>query len=191
MKERFGYIFIGVLAALICVNYLYSTDIKSLLNTREWSIFTHEYSPPKNLIIPKLGINAEVESVGIETSGRMAAPKDTNNTGWLNTGTIPGEKGSAVINGHLDSLTGPAVFYNLNKLEKGDIIFVKDKKDNTLSFVVIKKEVYEDTNFPVNDVFTLEDARRLNLITCEGIFNRATKSYSQRLVIYSVLTKNQ
>ncbi len=144
----------------------------------------HVIQHPQILSIPRLGITAKIEAVGLDSVKRMDVPKDTNNVGWYKLGYKPGEVGNAVIDGHVDSLTGPAVFYNLSQLEKGDSIIIQgDNKQ--LYFIVTAKETYQYDQFPVNKVFGTSSNPRLNLITCKGTFDRLKKNYSQRLVVYT------
>jgi len=72
----------------------------------------------------------------------MDVPKDTDLTGILYPGILPGEKGNVIIDGHVDSYTGPAVFYNLKKLRPGDRIIVSDKKKHRLIYTVVSTEVF-------------------------------------------------
>jgi sortase (surface protein transpeptidase) len=149
----------------------------------------HLYSSPKTIIIPKLNLQTSIESVGLDNQGRMDVPKDPNNVGWYNLGTVPGSVGSAVIDGHLDTKTGPAVFYKLNTLSRGDVIKIIDDKNQTAEFTVTGKISYNDDNFPIDTVFSKNDTQRLNLITCDGVFNKQKQNYSNRLVVFSVLKK--
>ena len=147
-----------------------------------------EVAYPEKLIIPKLNVRANVESVGEDDSGRMDVPKDDLNVAWWKYGAKPGGLGNAVLAGHLDTKIGdPAVFYELNNLEVGDEITVKDIENNTLTFIVSAKEIYIDDSFPLDEVFGATDKTRLNLITCTGYFDRGEKNYSDRLVVYSEL----
>lgn len=145
-------------------------------------------SIPVYIEIPKIGINTNIEQVGLETSGKMGVPEGIENVGWYSLGTKPGEKGNAVIDGHLDTITGaPAVFYYLNKLEPGDLITVTDINNKKFVFNVTDKKSYEFNIFPLQDIFGESDASRLNLITCEGYFDRRSQNYSHRTVIFSEL----
>lgn len=143
---------------------------------------------PITLRIPKFGISAMVESVGMDKKGRMDVPKKDENVAWYNLGFKPGSLGSAVIAGHFDTVTGaPAVFYNLNKLTPGDQIIVTSSSGKDLIFKVTDKQLYPDASFPLQKVFNTTDKPRLNLITCDGVWNRATQNYSQRLVVFTEL----
>jgi sortase A len=145
---------------------------------------------PKILTIPKLAITAPIEFVGLDADGNMATPQNTNNVGWYKLGVAPGEKGNAVIAGHFDSETGPAVFYQLSQLAIGDEILLEDKKGTKHTFRVIRKEIYNSDQVPLAAIFGDADSAYLNLITCDGVFDKQTKNYSKRLVVYTKLIQH-
>lgn len=141
---------------------------------------------PVKLTIPKLGVIASVESVGMDKKGRMDVPKNADNVAWYNLGYKPGDKGSAVMAGHFDKVTGaPAVFYNIEKLEVGDKIIATDVKGKEITFAVTQINKYPYDSFPLQEVFGTSTKRMLNLITCEGQWNSKTKNYSHRTVVYA------
>lgn len=146
------------------------------------------YYRPVTLRLPKLGIETHIEEVGQDEKGNMDVPKKAENVGWYRLGVKPGEKGNAVIAGHLDTQTGaPAIFYKLSTLEPGDTVEIVDVYNNTLVFTVQKKVAYPTDEFPLQKVFGPSSEKMLNLITCDGTFNQSRKLYSQRLVIFSKL----
>lgn len=139
---------------------------------------------PSRLIIPKLNINANIEYVGINSNGSMAAPNNTNDVGWFDLGSLPGDKGSAVIAGHFNGNYGEsAVFSNLYKLKPGDKIYVSGSNGEVITFVVHGSRLF-DPGY-ADDVFSPNDSAHLNLITCDGVWDAVTKSYSKRLVVFS------
>lgn len=140
---------------------------------------------PETLTIPKIGVHTSVESVGLDNQGRMDVPTNVDSVAWYNLGFKPGEKGSAVVAGHLDSEAGPAVFWNLTSLQAGDEIGVEDKKGQVYYFKVTRVTTYEFDKVPLEEVFASQDKSRLNLITCGGRFNGVTRNYSHRIVAYS------
>jgi len=119
---------------------------------------------PVVMEIDKLGIASEVEPVGLAEDGRMDVPNGYWHVGWYDLGYKPGEEGSAVIAGHLDSPNGEAIFYRLGELRVGDVIEVQDDEGNWLEFEVRDKRIYKDTAFPIEEVFGETDDKRLNLI---------------------------
>jgi len=141
---------------------------------------------PVSLRIPAIDVDAPIESVGINSKGEMDTPTDPASTAWFNLGPRPGEVGSSVIDGHLDWFNGtPAVFENLSKLQKGDKLYVVDEDGTTITFVVREFGSYVQ-NQDATSVFRSVDGKaHLNLITCEGIWNQARQSYSNRLVVFA------
>jgi len=143
---------------------------------------------PHNISIPKIDVNTKVELVGLDESYNMGVPKDVDNVGWYRLGHKPGENGNAVIDGHFDSQTGPAIFYKLSELILGDKIIVKDDKGKNFIFSVIDKKSYPYNKLPLKDIFGSQSNPQLVLITCSGQFNRSTQNYSDRTVVYAILT---
>ncbi len=145
-------------------------------------------STPKTLSIPKIGVVSQVEPVGQDMQGEMDVPKSAAGVGWYNLGPKPGEVGSAVIDGHLDDIYGrPAVFWDLDRLSANDEMSVTDNAGKEYKFVVVDKQSYPFDRFPLEKVFDTNDKPRLNLITCEGVWNPASRNYSNRLVVYARL----
>lgn len=139
---------------------------------------------PVRLKIPSINIDAAIEYVGVTDKGEMDVPKDTNDVGWFNLGPRPGEMGSAVFAGHFDGVYGEdAVFTNLSKLKEGDKLYVEDDNGNSITFVVKGSRIY-DPGY-ADEVFSRNDGIYLNLITCDGVWDRSKKSFSKRLVVFT------
>lgn len=139
---------------------------------------------PVRLTIPKIKVEAAVESVGLTPQGAMGVPKKTANVAWFNLGSRPGEIGSAVIAGHYGYKNGSA-FDNLNKLRPSDKLYIQDDKGTIVTFTVREIKKYNPKD-DASDVFGSSDGKsHLNLVTCAGIWNRISKSYSKRLVIFT------
>ena len=141
---------------------------------------------PVRLKIPALKIDAAVESLGLNSVGEMDTPKGPDDVAWYKFGQRPGFTGSAVIAGHSNWYNGaPAVFDNLNKLNAGDKLYVVGDNGLTTTFVVRELRDYDQHN-DASGVFGSNDAKaHLNLITCEGIWNKKTQSFSKRLVVFA------
>ncbi len=141
---------------------------------------------PVRLTIPSIKVDALIEYVGVTSSGAMDVPKGPDNVAWYASGTRPGEKGSAVIDGHYGWKNGiPAVFDNLYKLQKGDKIQSEDEKGVITTFIVRESRSY-DPKADALDVFSSTDGKsHLNLITCEGIWSKFSRNYSKRLVVFA------
>ena len=142
---------------------------------------------PQRLHIPTLQVQAAIEQVGLDQAGNMDVPQDTNNVAWYRFGPAPGQAGNSVIAGHLDSKEGPAIFYRLGELAAGDEVIVSNSRGHLHRFRVTQVARYPFDQFPLHDVFGPTDKYRLNLITCEGVFDRGTKNYSHRIVVYTEL----
>lgn len=141
---------------------------------------------PVKLKIPKLNIDTSIESLGLTAEGDLAAPKGPDTVGWYEVGPRPGSIGSAVIDGHFGWANGkPAVFDNLHTLVRGDLLYIEDEKNDTYTFVVSElREFGPDDD--ASTVFTSSDNKaHLNLITCQGVWNKAKASYSTRLVVFA------
>lgn len=139
---------------------------------------------PIRLIIPKINVDALIEYVGVTATGVMEVPDTTINVGWFKLGPQPGERGSAVVAGHFDGKNGEAgVFMNLYRLKEGDKIYVKDNKGASIAFVVREIHIF-DPGY-ANSVFSVSESAHLNLITCDGVWDGARKSYDKRLVVFA------
>lgn len=144
---------------------------------------------PVSISIPNLGlVDVPVEHVGLDMDGKMDVPSNDDNTAWFELGYVPGAKGSAVIAAHYDKSSGePAVFYNLNSLVPGDLIYLEGDDGEDRVFEVKEKGLYPYDDFPSESVFGKSDKRMLNLITCDGTWDYLSNNYSNRLVVFSEL----
>jgi sortase A len=139
-------------------------------------------SSPAQLVIPSIGLNAEVEWVEVDQQGNLGVPSDPARTAWYQAGPAPGEQGDAVIDGHLDWTTGPAVFWRLDQLQAGDEIDVFSENGDQLRFTVTEKGHYPYDSHP-SGLFSTQGPRRLSLITCAGSWDRSQRTYLERLIV--------
>ena len=141
---------------------------------------------PASLTIPSLGVEAELEHLALRDDGTLAAPTDFGRAGWFAEGPAPGERGPAVIVGHVDSRDGPAVFYRLAELRPGDLVEV-GRTDGTVARFAVT-DTFEATKdaFPTEAVYGPTAGPTLRLITCTGAFDRAARHYLSNLVVYAV-----
>jgi len=145
---------------------------------------------PVRLIIPAIEVNAPIENVGIQANGEMGTPVQHkwNGVGWFVAGTLPGQQGSTVMDGHLDDDHGaPAVFWNLSKLRAGDSVVVMDSDNKTQRFHVIRMASYAYNQAPLQEIFGNGGGKYLNLITCAGSWSYDQQQFQQRLVVYTEL----
>lgn len=142
---------------------------------------------PVTLDIPAIGVqNAHIVEVGLEPDGAMETPKGWWDIGWYKLGPRPGQPGNSVLSGHYDSDVAPAVFWNLSRLKEGDLITVGLQDGTRKVFVVETSEVYPFNRAPLDRIFGRDTKARLNLITCNGSFDRSNANYDRRLVVYAV-----
>lgn len=141
---------------------------------------------PLRLKIPKINVDAAVDYVGRTPAGAMDVPKGPSTVAWFNLGPRPGEIGSAVMAGHYGWYNSlPAAFDRLHRLQPGDTVSVEDDQGATTTFVVRQLRTYGQQE-GATEVFSSSDGIvHLNLVTCTGVWNKAKKSYSQRLVIFT------
>lgn len=145
---------------------------------------------PVRLTIPKISVDAGFQYNGLKSDGTMEIPNNVTDVGWFTGSVHPGDKGVAVVTGHVAQIRGgvmtkSGVFKKLNELHAGDKLYVTNDKGITTTFVVRESRNY-DPQADATDVFTAkDDGTHLNLITCEGIWNQTQLSYSQRLVVFT------
>ncbi len=141
---------------------------------------------PVRLVIPKISVDATVEYVGLLASGSMGAPEGPATVGWFTAGPRPGEIGSAVIDGHFGWKNNtPAVFDDIDTLRKGDYVYVVDSAGTTVTFVVRELRIYAEAASAENVFHSTDGKAHLNIITCEGVWNAVSESYSGRLVVFA------
>ncbi|MDQ6661943.1 MAG: class F sortase [Chloroflexota bacterium] len=147
---------------------------------------------PARLLIPSIGVNASVETVGFLPNGNLgtAVRSPWDNVGWDGNGPPPGEKGSAVIDGHLDRPGGyPAVFWKLDTIHVGDSVEIVDTQGHTLHFKVTRTAQYRPEDAPLQEIFGNNQDRYLNLITCAGDWIASQHQTTLRLVVYTTEVK--
>jgi sortase (surface protein transpeptidase) len=141
-------------------------------------------SIPKRLIIPTAKVNARVVGVTVTDEGNLDVPPNLVEVGWYSPGTIPGDVGSAVLDGHVDNgAFTDGVFKHLRDVKLGDEISVVGENGQTIKFVVTESNVYQTDSFPAESVFHKYDGATIKIITCHGKWMPARKTYDQRLVV--------
>jgi LPXTG-site transpeptidase (sortase) family protein len=140
---------------------------------------------PVSLVIPSIGVTSALVHLGLTSSGALQVPPTTSVAGWYTGSPRPGSIGSAVIAGHIDSVTGPGIFFRLSQLQRGDRVYVK-RADGTLAvFEVTEVQMYAKDAFPTAAVYGAVPDPELRLITCGGTFDYATRSYLSNTVVYA------
>jgi hypothetical protein len=136
--------------------------------------------------IPAIGVDARVEALGLDRDGRVAAPVGWDDAGWFSLGPRPGQPGPAIVAGHVDSPTGPAVFHRLGELRPGATVEVRRADRTTVRFGVQRVERYPKDAFPEAEVYGPAVGPELRLITCGGAFDTTTGHYVDNVVVYAV-----
>lgn len=158
------------------------TNLRGGANVNESSM---RRSVPHQLSIPSIDVNASIGIVGLQSDGQVMVPPNTRVVSWFRYGPTPGQSGSSVILGHVDSYVGPGVFFHLRDLKAGASIQVVLADSVTATFRVIKVVQYAKANFPDSLVYGSHGGRLLNLVTCGGVFDHATGHYESNIVVFS------
>jgi hypothetical protein len=140
---------------------------------------------PVRLDIPSIGVSTNLESLGLEPDGTMQVPARWEEAGWYAGGPRPGEDGPAVIAGHVDSTTGPAVFFHLQELRAGDQVRVTRGDGSVARFVIDRLQQFPKSSFPTSLIFGPTPGPTLRLVTCGGAFDETRRSYLQNLVAFA------
>ncbi|MEU6687343.1 class F sortase [Streptomyces sp. NPDC046832] len=146
-------------------------------------------SPPDRIRIPSIRVDAPLTGLGLTRTGSLDVPPaaDENLAGWYEAGTTPGERGTAIVAGHVDNADGPAVFYGLGALARGSTIEVDRRDGGVAVFTVDAVEVYAATDFPDEKVYGAAHRPELRVITCGGGWSRGT-GYQGNVVVFAHLT---
>jgi LPXTG-site transpeptidase (sortase) family protein len=146
-------------------------------------------SAPVKIRIPGIGVDAPVMKVGRDADGTVQVPPlaEHNLTGWYQYGPSPGQRGPAVILGHVDSTTGISVFYYLKNMHAGDKVYVTLANGKVAAFAVDGLQKVAKDAFPTASVYGTAGYPILRLITCGGPFDEATGHYVDNVIVYAHL----
>jgi sortase (surface protein transpeptidase) len=142
---------------------------------------------PVRLAIPRIHVASSLERLGRARDGTVEVPRRWEVPGWYALGPRPGDPGSAVILGHVDSKRGPAVFYRLRELRPGDEIRIARADGSSVRFVVERTAKYDKQRFPTDDVYYPALAPALRLVTCGGQFNFTTGHYRSNIIVFATI----
>lgn len=138
------------------------------------------------LEIPAIEVETKVVSLQKNSDGTLETPTDYDDAGWWSGGPRPGDRGAAVITGHVDSVrSGAAVFHRLGELKRGDTVWYTSRRGERVEFEVESSERYDKDALPTKRVYGRTDGSRLRLITCTGPFDIAQGLYRDNLVVYA------
>jgi sortase (surface protein transpeptidase) len=140
---------------------------------------------PARVRIPAIGVDATVGELGLNPDRTLEVPDDVGATGWWSGGTRPGGAGPAVVVGHVDSESGPAVFYRLRDLEAGDRVDLVGADGAEVTFTVDDVATVPKDAFPTAAVYGPTPAPSLRLVTCGGEFDDETEHYRSNTIAYA------
>jgi hypothetical protein len=140
---------------------------------------------PVRVRIPAARVNSSLQQLGKAPDGTIQVPTNFEQAGWYAEGPRPGQPGPAVLLGHVDSKSGPAVFYHLRRLKPGTPVYVDREDGSTVSFRVTALAQMPKTMFPTDLVYGPTLQPSLRLVTCGGIFDRATSNYLDNVIVYA------
>lgn len=169
-----------------------TTEVESTTTTTLGSttttIYYHPIENPVGLVIPSVQLEANVRNVGILPDGSMEVP-GYQTVGWFSVGPAPGEKGAAVLVGHVSWKGQKGVFFGLKSLRKGDTIAVYDLSGDCAIFIVDEVEVVLKTELPTDKIWVRTQEPLLRLVTCGGEFDKSTGHYLSNVIVYAHLEK--
>jgi hypothetical protein len=142
-------------------------------------------APPRWIRIPAIGVSASVVALGLNADRTLEVPRWWADAGWYTGGPKPGERGPAVIAGHVDSTSGPAVFYRLGELRRGALVRIRRSDHSSVRFRVEGVERWPKDRFPTRRVYGRTARSTLRLITCGGAFDKATGHYLDNVIVYA------
>jgi Sortase domain len=150
-------------------------------------------SPPTRLTIQKIGVNAPFTPLSMNAAGVLQPPPESNRNlaGWFQGGPTPGELGNAIVAGHVDTKTGPAVFFLLPYLKKGDTADITRADGTVATFKVDDVETFSKGSFPDQRVYGDTPDAELRIITCGGAFDRKTMDYESNVVVFAHLASSR
>lgn len=150
-------------------------------------------STPVSVSIPEIGVQSKLLRLGRNKDGSMQVPNlrtSANEAAWYKYSVTPGQKGTAVIEGHVDSYQGPAVFFRLGALKPGDHVDVTLADGITAVFRVTGVREYAKDKYPANVIYGATDYAALRVITCGGDFDPATGHYLSSVVVFASLASS-
>ena len=140
---------------------------------------------PTWIEVPRIGVSAPVGQLGLTDAQTLEVPKRYDDAGWWSGGPVPGERGAAVIAGHTDSRTAPAVFHRLDQLEAGDEIRVMRADGSAVRFVVDRVQETPKGDFPTRAVYGGTECAELRLIACSGAWNESRGHYEDNRIVFA------
>ncbi len=182
-----------VLSCNVYTHLSHKQQIEEIVYTPQEYVSTSVFataSRPTKLSIPSIDLEASFEDpLSLDESGALNVPKAYDTVGWYEHSPTPGELGPSVIIGHVDSYTGPAVFFSLGQVSEGDLINIEREDGSTVVFEILGFERVEQAEFPLEKVYGAIEYAGIRLITCTGIYDKGEQRYSHNLIVYGIFVE--
>jgi sortase (surface protein transpeptidase) len=139
---------------------------------------------PVAITIPSLGVHSTLVRLGLNADGSVEVPTSFHVAGWYDRGVAPGANGPAIILGHVDSKSGPGIFFRLGAMHPGDRVDVQRADGSTVAFEITAVRSYTKAAFPSIAVYGNTPTPTIRLITCGGTFDNATGHYLSNTIVF-------
>ncbi|GAA2837981.1 hypothetical protein GCM10010452_77670 [Crossiella cryophila] len=148
-------------------------------------------STPTRVRVPRIGADSSLVSLGLNKDQTVQVPPVTQpmQAGWYDGAPTPGEKGPAIVLGHVDGAGKPGIFYKLRDVAVGDEILIDRQDGKTVRFVVHETQQVAKKGFPTDRVYGDTDRPELRLITCGGVFDKGARSYQDNIIVYATMVE--
>lgn len=144
---------------------------------------------PVTISIPSIKVSTKIEAIGVDKNGILGLPKKVTNIAWYKYGPNPGERGTAVLWGHLDTTKGPSTLWNLKKVRVGQEIVITDSAKKVYRYRVTRSVTYPVSKPPMKELFGTTKKYQLVIYTCAGHWVRSIHNYSDRLFVFAELVR--
>jgi sortase (surface protein transpeptidase) len=143
--------------------------------------------PPVHITIPAIGVTARIVPLGLNPDRTLEVPKNLADTGWFTEGPEPGERGAAVVVGHVASLSGSGVFYRLRDVRPGDVIRIRLRDGEIVRYRARSMLVVPKTAFPTRRVYAQTPRPTLRLISCSGTMDASSGHHPDNRIVFASL----
>ncbi|MFC1429171.1 class F sortase [Streptacidiphilus sp. N1-3] len=147
-------------------------------------------STPITVALPSIGLTAPLIGLGMDSRGQAELPpfSQPKTAGWVRDSAAPGAVGTAVLVGHVDTRTGPAVFWNLSAVKPGASVEVTRVDGSTALFTVDAVRAFDKSTFPADQLYAPAKDAQLRIVTCGGTFDRKRAEYTGNVVLFAHLS---
>lgn len=141
---------------------------------------------PREIVLPSIDARGYIQRVGIDQYNRVAVPSNIHMAGWYNSSAKPGQDGVSLITGHVSGWYQDGVFSQLVDLNEGDLYQVIYGDDSTKTFRVVRVTTLSEEE-TAKQMLVAEESidKQLNLVTCDGDYDRDSGQYELRVLVVS------